>query len=91
MSTYWSWDAPFDTNGRIQRISYHMSVETSSYKLVIMLKDGQTKRIGMCKDADFPHPTDRVGLHEAREQREEILIAAPLPVLQPQQKGCSVM
>ena len=92
-SSYWAWDAPFDTSGRIQRISYHMSVETSSYKLVVMLKDGQTKRLGMCKDSEFPHPTDRIALYEAREQREEIPISieAPLPLQQPQQKGCSVM
>ena len=65
-------------------------METSSYKLVVMLKDGFTKRIGMCKDADFPHPTDRVALHEAREQREEIPIPIEVPKKQPKE-GCSVM
>ena len=86
----WSYEAPFNTNGRIQRISYHMSVETSSYKLVIMLKDGQIKRLAMCKDADFPHPTDRVALYEAREQREDIPVSVELPKVK-QEKGCVLM
>ena len=81
------WEAPAGTNGKIQRISYMMNVETSSYRLYVMMKDGSTKKVSMCFDKDFPHPTDRVALYEGREQRQEI----PVSVQQPVKQGCFIM
>lgn len=84
------WEAPAGTNGKIQRIAYLMSVETSSYILYVMLKDGSTKKVSMCKDSEFLNPNDKIALYEAREQREEIPIQVKQPK-QEKQEGCILM
>lgn len=84
----WVWEAPSGTTGKIQRISYLMNMETSSYMLYVMMKDGTTKKMSACKDSDFPNLNDRVALYEAREQREEIPLAVPMVK---QEKGCTLM
>ncbi len=87
-----AWEAPAGTNGKIQRISYMMNVETSSYMLYVMLKNGGAKKISMCFDKDFPNPTDRIALYEGREEREEIALAVPLPKpVMAKESACSLM